>query len=221
MHLDPVWEDQMWEPGRHSATNLFPCMDLQGPVHRYLGYSQNDADILGCEITTTLLTLKVSHYDIGRLAMVLTDEPVNWLRLRKAFPVVITFKGLSELNVIRFVEQGAMQKVRSSLANVEGNLGHLRFISCIDSRPPSHSFLIAVHGKRNFRRAPKVFANPFTNTYYFALTCEEVTVQDGSRDGWLEQFGNENLPLFDKFDAVWPVPLWGMCEFEAWVEENS
>jgi len=123
---------------------------------------------------------------------------------------------------VRYVEQGAVQKIRATTNNLCRGLMDIRAIRCIGVTPKQQTFLIVAHGgRRGFRRSKKVFANPFEDTYYIAVACGSVQVHEQFRQPWERLFGKASLPILDSFEPVWPQPGWGACEFEAWLSENS
>jgi len=218
LHQDPTWEDECFTPDRPDPLKWFPEVAAETPINRYLGWSQNDAFVNECRLKDRNYVLSLNHYDVHRLATVF-DEDISWYRRRKDFPVTIEFQD-ARVEIVRVVEQGAVQKVRSSAANLSGRLCDIRTIRCIAASAEMYTFLVVVRGMTGFRRGKREFANPYEDCYYIAVTCRNVILIEGYREGWLAKLGEEKLPILTKFDKVWPVPGWAMHDFEAWVDEH-
>ena len=218
MHLDPVWEDAACTPEEDDPLKLFSAVDLDGRVERYLGWSQNDAYVLGWRYDHARLEVTFNHYDVWRLACVL-DENRPWRRLAGTFPVILNFSAVTDLEVVRFVEQGAYQKIRASMRDLTRKGLDIRTIICLCAEPSHLAFLFVVQGLGNpFRRSKKQAANPYVDSYYIAFRCAAVGLDERYRDGWIKSMGIDTVRILDEFESIWPVPNWSICEFEAWLE---
>lgn len=221
MHLDPVWEDACFTPDLPDPLRAFDEVKVDGKVGRYLGWSQNDAQVIATEFDKSSFKLTINHYDVWRLAGVL-DENHPWRQLREAFPVTLEFVDVESLEIVRIVEQGAAQKLRSSMRFLSKRLDDIRTIRCVGASPERQSFLIVARGcRRGYRRAKKVFSNTYEDSYYIALSCRYAEVHEKYREPWELLFGKSMLSILDRFDSVWPQPLWAICEFENWLEESG
>jgi hypothetical protein len=219
VHLDPVWDDLCFTPDLPDPLKRFPDIQVDGPISRYLGWSQHDGQVIGWGFDRSSARLTINHHDIWQLASVIDEA--NCRSLRKAFPVTIEFCEVESLEIVRYVEQGAVQKIRTTIKNIAHGLIDIRAIRCIGVAPKQTTFLIVAHGgRRGFRRSKKVFANPFEDTYYIAVACRSVQVHEHYRNAWERLLGKGTLRILDAFGPVWPNPSWGACEFEAWLFEN-
>ncbi|QYK52261.1 MAG: hypothetical protein KF824_08325 [Fimbriimonadaceae bacterium] len=186
---------------------------------RYLGHSQNDAIVIGWEVGNDFASLKFSHHDVARLASAISTHPDPWNFLKNKFPVTLTFNGLIELYVLRMVEHGVFQKVRSTVSNLARNMESIGSIILVEELPDEITIAIDVRGNRPFLREKSPWCFSYTNEYYIFIRARSVTVCERYKQAWTEMFGDESKTILDNFEAVWPQPMWSMDKFENWQSE--
>lgn len=183
--------------------------------------SQNDSVVQDIKIGRDSIELTVNHYDVERLASMLKPKPINWDILGTAFPVIYRFDGVSELQVLRAVEHGALQHFRSSFRRLNGRLSGISYIHVLNCSAASISCIFAVNGGTWFSRGKKVQLTEFFDEYYLCIEAANLTIEDRHREGWLKAFGPEQMAILDRFESVWPVPNWSVPDFETFLESSS
>lgn len=186
---------------------------------RYLGHSQNDAIVIGWEVRNDFASLTFSHHDVARLASAISTHPDPWNLLKNKFPVTLTFCGLIELHVLRMVEHGVFQKVRSTVSNLARNFNDIGSIILIQESSDEITLAIEIRGERPFLREKPPFCFSFTNEYYLLIRAQSVSVEENYQQAWFELFGKEKRNILEAFEAVWPQPNWSMNEFDDWLSQ--
>ncbi len=213
-----VWSDECEES--KDVIDRFATVALPDahPAKRYLGYGQNDAEALGIEFGKESLTVTLNHYDVARLASVVLEDAAAWPRLRSAFPVGLRFEGISELLILRIVEQGVYQRIRSRQRSIACVVNDVIQMECIAYTPSQQHYILEFNGlgrpfSRNLARPP----SPYNDGYAFCIQATDLVVNEHYRQGWKHVFDGKNLDVLDAFEQVWPVPAWGKSNFEEWI----
>jgi len=138
------------------------------------------------------------------------------------FPVEFSFVGISELNILRAIEQDVFQKVRHSHRDLSKRLNDVCDMHCLNYSTERQRYLLTLHGetRSGFQRKPYCEVQPFTNDYYVFVECRALHVAERYREGWRRAFGNRYLDVMKGWDEVWPVPRWGVNEMRASLEET-
>lgn len=190
------------------------------PAARHLGWGQNDAVILGVEIESNVFRLTFNHYDVERLAAVLSHP---WrAEFRSAFPVTLHFEEVSELHILRMVEHWAVQHIRSSRSGLSDALCDIIDLNPIATCDDGAAFTLEMNGGRNGWRAKRPKHSPigwYHDVIVVCLTAKELRVSERYREGWVRLFGEEDLWILDRFESVWPVPGWAVPDFENFLIE--
>jgi hypothetical protein len=223
--LHPVWSDDWPIDEEEDLMDQFTVDQLPAthPAIRYFGYGQNDAEVLDLSHGADFLELKLSHYDIGRLACKFVENPrMSWPVLRLAFPVTLRFEGISEYVVLRCVEQGVYQNIRNARRSVGRSVDDVVRMECVFYEPNLQRYILRVNGAIRYRiRRGNQTGFSFNNEYVLCIEAAAVTVKEGYREGWTRVFKGEHLDVLNAFESVWPVTSWGMQDFEQWLLERQ
>lgn len=190
------------------------------PARRFLGFSQNDAEVLCINFRRSDLLFSVSHYDVGRLACELWEGRVDWQWMRMQFPVTMSFNGLTELLILRRVREGVVQKLRTSLRDLQRSVFDVIQIECVHYSAECERYIIELNGKGSYFKRSRKYPQSYHNDYAICVECESLTVQADYRAGWERVFSGRYVDILDRFEAVWPVPHWSMPDFAEWIEKN-
>lgn len=192
------------------------------PARRHFGFGQNDADVLDIRFAKNRLEVTLSHYDIRRLACTLMEGQGHWASLRHEFPVTLRFSGVTELLILRRVEQDVYQKIRANQSSVADAVRDVCQMECVGFEPGKQQFVLEIHGRgRGYRRGRKHHAFSYNDDYIFCIEAESLEVDARYRQGWTEHFGGRHLDILDDFESVWPVPGWGMPDFYKWLGQRG
>lgn len=210
-----------WDGDPDDVFDCFEVVDLPADhlAKRHFGFGQNDADVLALEVGSDFVELTLCHYDVRRLACEFGGL-YNWEALKQAFPVTFRFEGVTELVVLRQVEQGAFQKIRCSQRSRARALLDVRRMECIHFEPELQRYCIAVHLRwdADFHRSGQLIHRQWPELYVL-VESRRLSVVEGHREGWQRLYGEQNLGVLEAFDAVWPVTSWSAKDFAKWLAE--
>lgn len=181
----------------------------------YEGLEHNDAMILGCVRERTAFSLTINHYNVWRLAAVVSEDGDAWHRLRDRFPVTLRFEGVREFRVVQHREEGDYRILRASLDGLASALFDVIALRCVGFSAEGLRFALWANGWRDIRTKEMV-ANEIT----ILLSCDGVGVTERLREDWIASVGEETLPLLDGLLAAGPVQGWSVPDFERFVEER-
>jgi hypothetical protein len=191
-----VWsDDEDWQDPQ-AAVNLFSRVKLPAgdPAKRHFGFGQNDARVLGVKLGADTLELTLNHYDIERLAACL----VGWEeRFRRAFPVTFRFTGVTELVLLRVVEQRVWQKLRASQTTLGQRLNDVIQLNCVLFEPGTRRFVLEFHGIGRFARGGPCAGHAHHCETAILVLAAALEVQERYREGWIEAFGGKHLDVLD------------------------
>jgi hypothetical protein len=200
-----------WEVQR-----MFPAVPMpeDHPAARYFEHSQNDGIVIGFETTPHQAILTFGHHDIARLATVFTEDHINWNHVCDCFPTRLIFEEVTEMFVIKQIEQGVYQRPRSPVQ--AHDIGR---IWSTHVAPGEFDVVIDLRGaiEGGYRRSKRGPESWYINDYDIFLTCRDIRVEENLRDLWIQMFDGHHLDVFDRFQSVWPVPRWGMNDFDHWI----
>ena len=201
--------------------SVVPLPDTH-PARRHFGFGQNDAEVLDIVVGQDYLEVKLSHYDIGRLACELVDDPPGaWAVMRYAFPVTFRFAGVSELVILRSVEQGVYQKIRSAQRSIKRAVHDVISMDCVDYAADRQRYLLRLNGAGSRFQRGAVGGCAYKNGYALCIEARALKVKEEYREGWLRMFSGKHLDILDRFEMVWPVPSWAMVDFEQWLIDGK
>lgn len=218
----PVWNDcfDFDQPPPDWLDRLaFVSVPESHPVRRHLGFAHNDALIQDLHIGRETLTLTINHYDVERLAYTIENRPRR--AMRRSFPVILRFGAISELAVVRAVEQGVYQKIRCSQPTIAPRLLDVVRIECLHYEEGCQRYVLSLNGTQSRFRRGKDQDHWFMNTYHVCVQAAELAIDERYRPGWVRLFGADRLDLLDAFEKVWPVPRWNVPDFERWVRDQG
>ncbi|MEZ0326727.1 MAG: hypothetical protein ACAH95_12570 [Fimbriimonas sp.] len=135
----------------------------------------------------------------------------------KAFPCTFSFEGVTEFAILRSIEQDVFQKLRHSQSNLRGRVRDVRRIACVSYEEGRERYVLALNGWEMFKRGKEFFANPYSNQYNVLIECSRVNVNELCREGWEKLMNGEHLDVLEAFEELWPVPSWGVADFEEWL----
>lgn len=192
------------------------------PAKRHFGFGQNDADVLDIRFGKDSFEVTLSHYDVRRLACALMEGKGHWWSLGHMFPVTLRFSGVSELLILRRVEQDVYQKIPATQRSVAQAVLDVGRMECVGFEPGKQQYVLDIHGRGNgYRRGGEYPRCPYNDEYNFCIAAARLEVDARYRQGWTELFGNRYLDILDEFERVWPVPAWGARDFHQWLEQRG
>lgn len=186
---------------------------------RHDQWAQHDGGILDFNLSPERFALTVNHFDVERLAAVMVDYK-QWHSLKKAFPILFEVRGLREFHAIASLHDDTILKLRHRLSTLPKGLHTINSIFQVPSPPGTVSFVFNCHEFLHRR-----LRNPNSNLFQFfevnlCANGEALNINEGFREGWAEQFGEEALFILDRFDPVWPQRRWSVLDFEQWLESE-
>lgn len=217
----PKW-DEDWSGECADVFESLPSVELpkDHPGRRHFHYGQNDARVLGVELGHDWLKLKFNHYDVERLSCFFIENPWNrFEQIRTLFPVELMFLGVSDLELIRCVEQGVFQKIRCSQRAIDRSAFDICRLECVRYATDRQHYVLQFHGRPgHYLRRPGHETMAHEHNYSLCFSARGLDVSEGYRSGWECLFNGQHLDVLDAFEDVWPVPGWGMPTFENWLQ---
>ena len=186
-------EDWDWEPPEPQIP--FETLPADHAAVGYIDWAQNDAQVIAFESRGDRLIITISHYDVWRLASVYTDGKL-WQK-RNIFPVRLEFVGLAECHLVRIVEHGAYQFVRSSWRRPDRflDVSSLNVI-CYSPNEIQCVFNLNTRTPR-FRRGPRF--DHYWDGVDVCIRAHGLLVSEDLRSEWQRLFGSGDLWIFDEF----------------------